>query len=43
LRPIAIGIAYEINRCEFATEAHDVALDEIITETSPMQNPPASQ
>lgn len=43
LRPIAIGIAYEINHCDFVEDAHDVALDAIITETSPMQNQPPSR
>lgn len=31
-RPLAIGIAYADSLCEFAGDAHDVALDRVITE-----------
>jgi 5-formyltetrahydrofolate cyclo-ligase len=33
-RPLSVGIAYECTRAEFASEPHDVRLDEIITERS---------
>ncbi|MCE2872032.1 MAG: 5-formyltetrahydrofolate cyclo-ligase [Oxalobacteraceae bacterium] len=31
-RPTAVGIAYAVTRRQFATEAHDIALDYIITD-----------
>lgn len=33
-RPLAIGIGYSFMQADFAAEAHDVALDMIITETA---------
>ncbi|HEY5800307.1 MAG TPA: 5-formyltetrahydrofolate cyclo-ligase [Burkholderiaceae bacterium] len=32
-RPLAVGVAYSSSRAEFAAEAHDIALDAIITES----------
>ncbi|TFW09777.1 5-formyltetrahydrofolate cyclo-ligase [Oxalobacteraceae bacterium OM1] len=34
-RPLAVGVAYALARRDFPGDAHDVALDAIITETSP--------
>lgn len=34
-RPLSIGIGYSFMQADFAAEAHDVALDMIITETAP--------
>ena len=34
-RPLCVGIAYAASRCDFDSEEHDVALDDIITEQSP--------
>ncbi len=31
-RPRAIGVAYECSRAEFSVEAHDIALDAVVTE-----------
>ena len=43
-RPFAIGIAYACQRVDFETREHDIALDMIITETSPLTLPsPASE
>ncbi len=36
-RPLALGIAYECCRVEFHGDTHDIALDEILTEQSPLQ------
>lgn len=36
-RPRTAGIAYECCRAEFAADIYDVALDEVITEQSPLQ------
>lgn len=33
-RPLCAGIAYAASRCDFDSDAHDVALDAIITEQS---------
>jgi 5,10-methenyltetrahydrofolate synthetase len=41
-RPLAVGIAYACSRCEFAGDAHDVPLDDIITEQSPAEFAPVS-
>jgi 5-formyltetrahydrofolate cyclo-ligase len=31
-RPFALGIAYQLSRAEFAAQAHDVAMDTVLTE-----------
>jgi 5-formyltetrahydrofolate cyclo-ligase len=36
-RPLALGIAYACCRADFPGEAHDIALDEVITEESPLR------
>ena len=41
-RPLAIGIAYECCRADFAGDPHDIALDEVITENSPLEFAPVS-
>jgi 5-formyltetrahydrofolate cyclo-ligase len=41
-RPLAVGIAYSVGRCEFESAAHDIALDDIITEQSPLEFAPLS-
>lgn len=42
VRPLAVGIAYASGRCEFEGDAHDVPLDDIITEQSPAEFAPLS-
>lgn len=41
-RPLAVGIAYACCRAEFAADSHDIALDEVITEESPLEFAPVS-
>lgn len=41
-RPLAVGIAYASCRAAFAGDSHDIALDEVITETSPLEFAPVS-
>jgi 5-formyltetrahydrofolate cyclo-ligase len=41
-RPLAVGIAYAASRAAFAGEPHDIPLDEVITERSPLVFSPLS-
>lgn len=41
-RPLAVGIAYACCRAEFASDPHDIALDDVITEGSPLEFAPVS-
>jgi 5-formyltetrahydrofolate cyclo-ligase len=41
-RPLAVGIAYAASRTTFAGEPHDIPLDEVITERSPLAFAPLS-
>jgi 5,10-methenyltetrahydrofolate synthetase len=41
-RPLAVGIAYACCRAEFTGDVHDIALDDVITEASPLEFAPVS-
>jgi 5,10-methenyltetrahydrofolate synthetase len=41
-RPLAVGIAYQCCLADFAADAHDIPLDDIITEHSPAEFAPVS-
>jgi 5-formyltetrahydrofolate cyclo-ligase len=41
-RPLAVGIAYAVSRAAFTGEPHDIPLDEVITERSPLTFAPLS-
>jgi 5,10-methenyltetrahydrofolate synthetase len=41
-RPLAVGIAYACCRAQFAGDPHDIALDDVITEESPLAFAPMS-
>jgi 5-formyltetrahydrofolate cyclo-ligase len=41
-RPLAVGIAYACCRADFTGDPHDIALDDVITEESPLEFAPVS-